>query len=151
MSDSLRPHGLQLTRFPCPSLSPRVCSNSCPLNQWCHLTISSFVSPLFSCLQSFPASGSFPMGWLFTSGGQKYWNFSISPSNEYSGLISFRIDWLINGYRALVFQDEKVLELCCTIMWIDQLHCTEPILNCTRKIPKTVNFIRLCYHIKKVT
>ena len=71
---------------------PRVCSNSCPLSQWCHPTISSFVIPFFYP-QSFPASGSFPMSWLFTSGGQSIGVFSISPSNEYSGLISFRIDW----------------------------------------------------------
>ena len=94
VSDSLQPHGLQHARLPCPSLPPRVCSNSCPLSQWCHPTISSSVSPFFSCPQSFPASGSFPLNWFFTSGGQ-YWSFSfsISPSNVYSGLISFRIDW----------------------------------------------------------
>ena len=61
MSDSLQPSGLQPTRFPCPSLSTRVCSNSSPLSQWCHPTISSSVIPFSSCLQSFPASGSFPM------------------------------------------------------------------------------------------
>ena len=70
ISDFLRPHGLQYTRLPCPSPSPRVFPSSCPLNQWCHSTISSSVIPLFSCLQSFPASGSFPMKRLFTSGGQ---------------------------------------------------------------------------------
>ena len=72
VSDSLRPQGLQHTRLPCPSLSPKVCSNSCPLNQWCHLTISSSVVPFSSCLQSFPASGSFPMSQFFTSGGQSF-------------------------------------------------------------------------------
>ena len=66
---TLQPHGLQHARLPCPSLSPGVCSNSCPLSQWCHPTISSSVVP-FSCPQSFPASGSFPVSWLFTSGGQ---------------------------------------------------------------------------------
>ena len=70
LSSSLQPHGLQHTRLPCPSLSPRVCSNSCPLSQWCHPTISSSVVPFSSCLQSFPASGSFTMSQLFTSGGQ---------------------------------------------------------------------------------
>ena len=70
MSDSLRPHGLQHTRLPCSTLSPRVCSNSCSLSWWCHLTISSIVTPFCSCPQSFPASGSFPMSWLFASGGQ---------------------------------------------------------------------------------
>ena len=69
MSDTLPPHGLQHSRLPCPSLSPGVCSNSCPLRQWCHPTISSSVT-LFSCLQSFPASVSFLVSWLFTSGGQ---------------------------------------------------------------------------------
>ena len=57
-------------RLLCPSLSYRVCSDSCPSSQWCHPTISSSVAPLFSCLQSFPTSGSFPMSWLFASGGQ---------------------------------------------------------------------------------
>ena len=67
---SLRPHGLQRSRLPYPSQSPRVCSNSRPLSWWCHPTISSSVIPFSSCLQSFQASGSFPMSWLFTSGGQ---------------------------------------------------------------------------------
>ena len=94
MSDSLRPHVWQHTRLPYPLLFAIVCSSSCPLSQWCHPTISSFAI-LFFCPQSFPASGSFPMSQLFASGGHKYWsfNFSISPSNEYSGMISFRIDW----------------------------------------------------------
>ena len=70
VSDSLQPHGLQHTRLPCPSLSPGVCSNSCPLGWWCHPTISSSVTPFFFCPQSFPASGSFPMSQLFTSDGQ---------------------------------------------------------------------------------
>ena len=93
MSNSLWPHGLQHARLPCLSPSPRACSNSCPLSQWCHPTISSSVSP-FSCLQSFPASVfsnesavciRWPKCWSF--------NFSISPSNDYSGLISIRINW----------------------------------------------------------
>ena len=66
----LWPYGLQHTRLPCPSPSPRACSNSCPLSRWCHPTISSFVIPFSSCLQSFPASGSFPISQFFTSGGQ---------------------------------------------------------------------------------
>ena len=69
VSNSLWPHRLQHARLPCPSPSPRVCSNSCPLSQWCHPTISSSVTPFSSCLQSFPASGSFPVIWLFASGG----------------------------------------------------------------------------------
>ena len=70
MSNSSWPHGLQHARLPCPSLSPGVCSNSCPLSQWCHPTISSSVIPFSSCLQSFPASGAFQMSQFFTSGGQ---------------------------------------------------------------------------------
>ena len=96
VSDSLWPHGLEHTRPPSPSLTSRDCSNSCPLSQWCHPTISSSVVPFSFHFQSFPESGSFPVSQFFASGGQKYWSFSfnISPSNEYSGLISFRIDWL---------------------------------------------------------
>ena len=93
MSDSFQPHGLQHVRLLCHLLSPGVCLNSCPLSRWCHPTISSSANPLSSCLESFPASGSFPMSQLRWP---KYWSFrfNISPSNEYSGFISFRIDWL---------------------------------------------------------
>ena len=70
MSDSLQPHELWHARLPCPSLSPRVWSNSWASSQWCHSTISSSVVHFFSCLQSFLASGSLPMSQLFTSGGQ---------------------------------------------------------------------------------
>ena len=95
VSDSLRPHRLQHTRLPCPSQTPKTCSNSCPSSWWCHLTISSSVIP-FSCLQSFPGSGSFQMSQFFASGSQST-GISASasvPSNKYSGLISFRMDWL---------------------------------------------------------
>ena len=70
VSDSLWPHELQRARLPCPLLSPWVCSNSCPLSWWCHPTISSSIVRFSSCLQSFPASGSFPVSWLFTSDDQ---------------------------------------------------------------------------------
>ena len=87
---TLRPHGLQHLRLPCTSPTAGVYSNSCPPSR-CHPTILSSVVP-FSCrLQSFPALGSFPMSQFFTSGGQSC-SFSINPSNEYSGLISFKID-----------------------------------------------------------
>ena len=75
--DSLQPHGLQHARLPCPSLSPRVCSHSCPLSWWCHPTISSSVTLFSSCPQSFPASESFPTSQLFASGGQ---NTGVSAS-----------------------------------------------------------------------
>ena len=87
-------HALPHTRLPCPSLSPRVCPNSCPLSRWCHPTISSSLAPFSSCPLSFPASGSFPMSWALRIRWPKYWSFSISFSNEHSGLIFFRIDWL---------------------------------------------------------
>ena len=92
LSVSLWLHSLQHARLPCPLPSPRICPSSCPLNWWWHPTISSSVSLFFFCLQSFPASGSFPMSQLFTLGAM-YWSFSISPSEEYLGLISFKIDW----------------------------------------------------------
>ena len=89
-------HGLQHVRLLCPSPSPRACSNLCPSSWWCHPTISFSVVPFSFCLQSFPASGSFPMSQFFTSGGQSVGASASasSPSNEYSGLISFRMDWL---------------------------------------------------------
>ena len=95
MFDFLQPHGLQHTRLPCPSPMPKACSNSCPSNQWCHLTISSSVIP-FSCLQSFPAIRVFSSESVLHIRWPKFWSFrfSISPSNEYSVLISFRTDWL---------------------------------------------------------
>ena len=70
MSDSLRPHEGRHARSPCPSPTPTVHSDSSPSSQWCHPTVSSSVSPFFSCSQSFPTSESFPLSWLFTSGGQ---------------------------------------------------------------------------------
>ena len=93
-SDSLRPHRLQHTRPPCPWTTLGVYSNSCALSQWCRPTISPSVIPFSSCLQSFPASGSFQVSQLFM--WLKYWGFSfnIRPSNEYSRLISFRMHWL---------------------------------------------------------
>ena len=98
MSNSLWPHGLQHSRIPCPSPTPRVYPNSCPSSQWCHPTISSSVGPFSFCLQSFPASGSFLISWLFTSGGQRIGasaSTSVLPMNiqdlfplRWTGLIS---------------------------------------------------------------
>ena len=92
--DSLWPSGLQHTRLHCPSLSPGVCTDLCPLIWWCHPTISPSVV-LFSCPQSFPASGPFPMSWLFTSGSQNIGasaSASVLPMNI-QGWFPFRIDW----------------------------------------------------------
>ena len=90
MSSSLWPHGLQHARLPSPSLSPGVCSNSCPLNQQYHPTISSsaalFLPSIFPSMRVFSNESALRIRW------PKYWSFSISPSNEYSELISFRID-----------------------------------------------------------
>ena len=95
MSDYLQPHRLQHVRLPCPSPSPRVCSNSCALSQWYSLTISASAA-LFFCFQSFPASGLFPMSRLFALGGQ---NVGAPPSasillvNIQGWFPSFRVDW----------------------------------------------------------
>ena len=94
MANSLQPHGLQQARLPCPSLSPGVCSDSYSLSQWCHPTISSSAISS-SCLQSFPASGCFPVSPLFPSGGQSVGSSLLHQSFQWIlGLISFRIDWL---------------------------------------------------------
>ena len=94
MSDSLRPHELQHARPPCPSPTPGVDPNSCPLSQWCQPTISSSVVPFSSCLQSFPASGSFQVSQFFTSGGQ-----SIGVSASASVFLQdwFPLGWLIGS------------------------------------------------------
>ena len=90
--DSLQSHGLHHTRLPCPSPIPRACSNSCPSSLWCHPTISSSVVPFSSCLQSFPASGSFPMSQFFISGGQR-----IGVSASVSVLAMNIQDWFPSG------------------------------------------------------
>jgi len=98
VSNSLWPHGLQHARLPCLSPTPRAYSNSRPSNQWCHLTISSSVVPFSSCLQSFPASGSFPMSQLFISGGQ-----SIGASASASVLPMNIQDWFHLWLTGLIF------------------------------------------------
>ena len=128
MSDFLQPHGLQHARIPCPSPTPWACSNSCSLSPWCHPTVSSSVIPLSSCLQSFPTSGSFPMSQFFCMRWPKYWSFSfsISPSNEYLRLISFRIDWLdllaVQGTLKSLLQQHssKASVLQCSFFFIVQ-------------------------------
>ena len=102
MSYSLWPHWLQHARLPCPSPTPRACSNSCPLSQWCHPTISSSVIPFSSCLQSFPESESFRMNWLFTSGGQ-----SIGTSA--SVLLMHIQDWFPLGLTGWISLQSKGL------------------------------------------
>ena len=122
---TLWPHGLQYPRPPCPLPSPGVLSNSRPLSHewcWCYPPISFSGTPFSSCLQFFPSSGSFPVSQLFTSGGQ-----SIRRSNEYSGLISFRIDWFdpleVQGLSRVFFSAR---------IWKHQFFCTQSSLwsNC---------------------
>ena len=115
MSDSLWPRGLQHARLPCSSLSPRACLNSCPLSQWCHPTISSFVTLFSSCLQSFPASGVFPVSWFFTSGGQSIGaSASVLPMNiqdwcplGLTGLISFQSKGLSRVFSNTTAQEHQ--------------------------------------------
>ena len=97
VSDSLQPHGLQHARPPCRSPTPGACSNLCPSSQWCHPTVSSSVIPFSFCLQSFPASGSFPRSQFFASGGQ-----SIGVLASASVLRMNIQDWLLLGLTGLI-------------------------------------------------
>ena len=125
---TLLSYGLHHARLPCPSPALRVCSNSCPSSRWCHPTISSSVVP-FSCLQSFPASGFFSDESALHIRWPKHWSFSfsISPSPEYSGLISFRMDWLdllgVQGTLKDLLQhhSSKASVLRCSAFFIFQL------------------------------
>ena len=102
VSDSLRPHGLQHARPPCPSPIPGACSNSCPLSWWCHPTISSSLGPFSSCLQSFPASGSLQMSQLFALGGQ---NIGVSAS---ASVLPMNIqDWFPLGWTGWISLQSK--------------------------------------------
>ena len=113
VSDSLRPHGLQYIRLPCPSPSPRVCLNSCPLSQWCYLTFSSSVTPFSFCPQSFPATGSFPMGWFFVSGGQSIRTLeSVLPMNIQG--------WFPLGLTGWTFLQSKALSKVLSITTIQK-------------------------------
>ena len=128
-SDSLWPHGLQHARPPCLSPTPRVYANSCPSSWRCHPAISFSVIPFFSCLQSFPALGYFSKESVLCIRWPKYWSFSfsISPSNEYSGLISFRMDGLdlltVQGTLKSLLQNHnsKTSILQCSAFFILQL------------------------------
>ena len=121
ISNSLWPHGLQHPRLPCPSLSSRACLKSCSLSQWYHPTISSSVIPFSSCLQSFPASGSFPISQFFTSGGQ-----CIGASASASVLPMNIQDWFPFGLTGLISLQSK--ELLKSIL---QHHSSkESILQC---------------------
>ena len=120
MSDSLWPHELQHSRFPCPLLSPKVCSNSCPLSWWRHPTILSFVVPFFSCVQSFPALGSFPISWLFTADDQNIGasaSAAVLPMNIHefplglTGLIPLLSEGLSRVFSKIMVQKHQFLAL----------------------------------------
>ena len=124
VSDSLWPHWLQHTKLPCPSPTPGVHSNPCPLSRWCHPTISSSVVPFFSCLQSFPASESFPISQYFTSSGQSTWVSalaSVLPMNiqdwfplGWTGWISLQSKWLSRAFSNTTIQKHQFFstQLC---------------------------------------
>ena len=124
VSDFLWPRGLYHARLLCPLLSPRVCSNSCPLSQWCYLTISSSATLFSSCPQSFPASESFPMSWLFTASGQ-----SIGASASASVFPMDIQDWFPLGLTSLISLQSKGLSQYnpvhkmsifeCILIWIN--------------------------------
>ena len=148
MSKSLQRHGLQHSRFLCPSPVPRACSNSCPSSPWCHQTISSYVVPFSSWLQSCPASGPFPMSQFLTSGGHTTGfsaSASISPSNDYSWLISFRMDWLdllaVQGTLKSLLQHHSSIAtvLQCSAFQLSHLYMTTG---------KTIAFTRRTYSAK---
>ena len=124
MSDSLQPHGLQHTRLLCPSPTPGVYSNSCPLSRWCHPTISS-CHPLLP-LSIFPSIRVFSNESVLHITWPNYWSFSFSSSNEYSGLISFMIDWFhllpVQGTLKSLLQhhSSKASVLWCSAFFIVQ-------------------------------
>ena len=128
MSNSLRPHESQHARPPCPSPTPRIYSNPCQLSLWCHPTISSSVIPFSSCPPVFPSIRVFSSESVLRIRWPKYWSFSfkISPSNEYSGLISFRMDCLdllvVQGtLKCLQHHSSKALMLRHSAFFIVQL------------------------------
>ena len=141
VSDSLWPHGLQHARLPCPSPSPRVCSNSCPLSWWCHPTIC---CPLLFPPSIFPSIRVFSNESVLRIGWPKYWSFSFnnSPSNEYSELISFRIDWLdlltVQGTLKSLLQHQslKASILRCSALFMVQL--SHPYMTTGKTIALTI-------------
>jgi len=127
MSDSLWPYGLQHSGLPYPSPTPGAYSNSCPLSWWCHPTISSSVIPFSSCLQSFPASGSFPMSWFFASGGQ-----SIEVSASASVLPINIQDWFLLGWSGLISLQSKGLSRVFSNTTVQKHQCftRQALLSC---------------------
>ena len=127
MSDFLQPHEVQHARIPCPSLSPGVCSNSCSLICWYHPAISLSVTPFSSCLQSFPALGSFPVSRFFSLSGQ-----SIAASASASVLPMNLQDWFPLEWIGLISLLSKGLSklFSSTTVWKHQFYSTQPSLFC---------------------
>ena len=123
-------HGLQHTSLLCSSLSPGVCSDSCPLSQWCHPTISTSVSPFFSCPQSFPASGSFPVSQLFASGGQSIEvSASVLPMNiqdwfplGWTGWISLQSKGLSRVFSTTTIQKHQFFSIQLSLLSNSNIH-----------------------------
>ena len=136
---TLQPLGLQHPRLACPSPSPTAHSNSCPLSQWCHPTISSSVVPFSSCLQSFPASGSFQMSWLFASCGQ-----SIGASASASVLPKNIQDWLILGLIDLILQSKGLPRVFSSTIWKHQFFGAQPSLWSTSHIHQIRSVAQSC-------
>ena len=143
MSDSLWPHGLQHARLPCPSLSPWCCSDSCPLSWWCYLNILSchfllLLPSVFPSIRVFSNESALPIRW------PKYWSFGFcsSPSNEYSGLISFRIAWfdlcVVQGTlnSLLQYHSSKTSVLWCSAFFMVQL--SHPYVTTEKTVAWTI-------------
>ena len=151
VSSSLRPHGLQHARLPCPSPSTEACSNSCPSSWWCHPNISSSFVPFYSCLQSFPASGSFLMGQLFASGSQ-----SIGASAPASILPMNIQDWFPLGWTGWISllpresqesspnHGSKASLLRCSAFFMVQLSCFQVQVS-SSSLLKWIKCIKSCW------
>ena len=134
VSDSLWPHGLQHTRPPCPSTTPRACSHSCPSRRWYHPTISSSVTPFSSCLQSFPVPGSFPVSQFSASGGQ-----SIGVSASTSVLPMNIQDWFPLGLTGLIFQSKGLSP--------GLLHCRQILYQLSHKRSRIILITNILLYI----
>ena len=136
MSDSLQPHGLQHTRLPCPSPTPGACSNSCSLSRWCHPTISSSVVPFSFHLQSFPVSGSFPMGQFFASGGQR---IGVSAS---ASVLPINIqDWFPLGLTGLISLQSKGLSRVFSTPQFKRISYKDTYISSLLNLPPTPRFL----------
>ena len=141
MSSSLQAHGLQHTRLPCPSLSPWVCSDSCPFSLWCYLTCASFfffLPSVFASIRVFSNESSFHTRWP----KDRNFSFSTSPSSEHSGLISFRMDWLdlhaVQGTlkSLLKHHSSKSSILQCSAFFL--IHLSHPYMTTGKTIALTI-------------